>query len=251
VRRSTQTKEQAKSVKNELRSNEIQFPIRSSARTAAEWANTNAEAAPADQAFQTLARELHDGVLQNLVYLDMELGSLRGKRSSVTAIEDGRINTLQRVVRESIQELRDTLGMLREARDSQTTLQSLLLARVEAFKALSGARVLASIDGCATVNIAPEVAHHIDQIVQEALRNAWRHGKAMNINVALRSNQEQLIITVTDNGQGFDPSQPRQGHFGLQIMRERATAIGGRLTIASQLDLGTVVTVQVPWSKLG
>jgi signal transduction histidine kinase len=87
------------------------------------------------------------------------------------------------------------------------------------------------------------------RIAQEALANAVRHSGATHVTVGLRYHPNQLTLTVSDNGIGFqttDTSLPAKGHFGLQGMRERANQIGGMLNVKSSPDSGTAVTLSVP-----
>ncbi len=83
--------------------------------------------------------------------------------------------------------------------------------------------------------------------VSEAVTNAVRHGNADEVTVEL-SNGDGIRLCVVDGGTGFDPSEAgRPGHgFGLTSMRERAEALGGRLTIDSRPGAGTRVEVSLP-----
>jgi signal transduction histidine kinase len=87
------------------------------------------------------------------------------------------------------------------------------------------------------------------RIIQEALSNIRKHARATNAIVSFGRTADGLTIEVSDNGQGFDPERlVRTGwpRFGLQTMRERAQAIGGKCDIVSSPGHGTIVTVQVP-----
>jgi hypothetical protein len=84
----------------------------------------------------------------------------------------------------------------------------------------------------------------------EALRNAFRHAQARQIEVALRYDETQFRLRIRDNGKGIDPKilirDGRAGHYGLSGMRERAMLIGGKLTVWSEQDSGTEVELSVP-----
>jgi signal transduction histidine kinase len=77
------------------------------------------------------------------------------------------------------------------------------------------------------------------------LHNVVKHAGADRVDIRLED-AESLVLLITDNGRGFDPAVERLGHFGLQSMRERATAIGGVLTLISAEGLGMQVCVRVP-----
>jgi signal transduction histidine kinase len=89
--------------------------------------------------------------------------------------------------------------------------------------------------------------HEVFRIVQEALTNAVRHSRAGKVIVSV-DNDEELSVTITDDGQGFEPDtrMNRGRRLGLTSMRERASVIGGRLTIASSPGEGATVRLEVP-----
>ena len=83
------------------------------------------------------------------------------------------------------------------------------------------------------------------RIAQEALHNIVKHARARNVFIRLVGQERGVILEVCDNGKGFDPSAPFPGHLGLRSMRERATKIGGTLTIKSAAGQGTCIHVQI------
>jgi signal transduction histidine kinase len=84
------------------------------------------------------------------------------------------------------------------------------------------------------------------RIAQEALHNAARHARARAVNVVLDSDAGELVLHVSDDGRGFDPSMTFPGHLGLRSMRERAIAAGGALQIESAPGRGTAIMARVP-----
>jgi signal transduction histidine kinase len=88
------------------------------------------------------------------------------------------------------------------------------------------------------------------RIAAEALRNAYRHAQARQIEVEIRYDNEQFRLRVRDDGKGIDPAilsrQESEGHYGLPGMRERAKLIGGKLVIWSEVDAGTEVELGIP-----
>ena len=101
-------------------------------------------------------------------------------------------------------------------------------------------------------NLHPILRDEIYKIAAEALRNAFRHAHARQIEVEIRYDNEQFRLRVRDDGKGVDPailsSQGSEGHYGLPGMRERATLIGGKLVVWSEVDAGTEVELRVPAS---
>jgi len=101
-------------------------------------------------------------------------------------------------------------------------------------------------------NLHPILRDEIYKIAAEALRNAFRHSQARQIEVEIRYDNEQFRLRVRDDGKGIDPailsSQSSKGHYGLPGMRERAALIGGKLVVWSEVDAGTEVELRVPAS---
>ena len=101
-------------------------------------------------------------------------------------------------------------------------------------------------------DLHPILRDEIYRIAAEALRNAFQHAQARKIEVEIRYDDEQFRLRVRDDGKGIDPAvlsrQHGEGHYGLPGMRERATLIGGKLTVWSEVDAGTEVELWVPAS---
>jgi signal transduction histidine kinase len=95
--------------------------------------------------------------------------------------------------------------------------------------------------------LVPEQATQVLRIAQEALGNALRHSAAKRIAVKLGGDGERLFLKVSDDGCGFDPAGPevRGQRLGLTSMEERATELGGTLTVESS-EAGTTVRLEVP-----
>ena len=87
------------------------------------------------------------------------------------------------------------------------------------------------------------------RIVQEALNNVRKHADATLVRVHAERQDGHLVLTVSDNGQGFDPAAPRIGGYGLQGMTERADLIGATVQVTSAPQDGTTVSVEVPLER--
>jgi signal transduction histidine kinase len=81
------------------------------------------------------------------------------------------------------------------------------------------------------------------RLAQEGLNNVVRHARASEAEVRLQWTPEQVTLSITDNGQGFDPAAVPPGHFGIGFMKERADALGAALSIASSPGAGTTVSI--------
>jgi signal transduction histidine kinase len=98
--------------------------------------------------------------------------------------------------------------------------------------------------------LPPAMETALYRIAQEALNNVAKHADARNVYVALERRADDVVMTVRDDGDGFDVAtvRPDQG-LGLVSMRERASSLGGSATIEGRPGAGTVVTVRVPMPR--
>jgi len=192
-----------------------------------------------------LARELHDGVLQDLCAVTRDLKALDAQGR---AGEEHSVDLAARSG-EAVQALRAICNDLRPPL-LQHDLVTALKALVEELDARSAAPI--HIDVTADeLRLADDVALAIFRITQEALHNAIQHADASEIAVRLTQYPDRLRLTVTDDGRGIaggvEPARfVAQGHFGLAGMRERAAMIGGRLDVQTAVEYGTAVILEVP-----
>ena len=84
------------------------------------------------------------------------------------------------------------------------------------------------------------------RIAQEALTNACKHSKSKKVTVTMTQEGQEVRLEVRDWGIGFEPESVKEGHFGLEGIRQRVRLLGGRLTIESRPDSGTLIQVVVP-----
>jgi two-component system nitrate/nitrite sensor histidine kinase NarX len=182
-----------------------------------------------------VARALHDGLAQRFGYLGL---TLDGLPPLLTA---GRLDTVQedlirlrQAVDEGQAEIRTTIAGLR-----QTAAGRSLDAEMAALVRRWGREHQAAARFRCTVPrgqlAAPAQAEHLLGIVQEALTNIAKHAQATQVEVTVEPLGTENVLTIADDGVGFDPTQAQDdsAHFGLIIMEERAALLGGRLTINS------------------
>jgi signal transduction histidine kinase len=193
-----------------------------------------------------LARELHDSVTQRLfgVALAAESAStLLGRDPGAAAVELGRVSEL---ARGAMEELRAVVFELRPGSLEAEGLATVLRKHVEVLRRVSGQQIELRV--CDVPRLAPGPATQVLRIAQEALGNAMRHSAAKRISVKLGGADGRLFMKVTDDGCGFDPAGPevRGQRLGLTSMEERATELGGTLTVSSEIGAGTTVRLEVP-----
>lgn len=190
-----------------------------------------------------LRREVHDDVAQTLAFLSLKMRraeeGLGESRRTLTARD---VQEISSVVRRSYVAVRDYLD---NSGDSVMVdpLGSSLASTVEDWMASTGVPATLRISGEEPI-LDPEVKRHLLQIAREALANAGKHAPEASIWVELKFWPDQLQLRVRDSGSGL-PQAKMSGH-GLEIMRQRASIIGGDLSIRGREGNGTEVSLTYP-----
>jgi signal transduction histidine kinase/ligand-binding sensor domain-containing protein len=201
-----------------------------------------------------IARELHDTLLQSAhgVLLRFQTVSELLPERPMEAKE--RLDNAIEQTADFITEARDEVQGLRDSTVQSNDLAMAIRTLGEELTTDSTDHRPAfrvAVEGEAR-NLHPILRDEIYKIAAEALRNAFRHSQARQIEVEIRYDNEQFRLRVRDDGEGIDPailsSQSSKGHYGLPGMRERATLIGGKLVVWSEVDAGTEVELRVPAS---
>jgi PAS domain S-box-containing protein len=191
---------------------------------------------------QRLARDLHDSVNQSihgLVLFSETLVSTLQKNNTERAREIA--NRLQESARQALKETRLMLYQMQAAGlERSVDLLVDLEARLATVERRAGVRAQIHLEG--PITDCPRAWHeNLFWITIEALNNALKHAQARNMKINLRCSSEQLELEIVDDGIGFDPDGPRAGGLGLQTMRDRASLIGGGLTIISTPQMGSCI----------
>jgi signal transduction histidine kinase len=192
-----------------------------------------------------IAHDLHDAVAQKLF-------SLRLTAQAAAALVDrdprrakGELQEVARLAAESADELRAAVIELRPAALEDDGLVATLRTQAQVLDRAHSARVSFTADGVRALPAAQEEA--LLRVAQEALHNALRHAAAAAVRIGLRRSGASTVLEVADDGRGFDPAAVRGAgrHLGLVSMRDRAAAVGGRLTVRSAPGEGATITMEV------
>jgi two-component sensor histidine kinase len=193
-----------------------------------------------------LAREIHDGLAQDLWFAKLTASKL-ARHPSLDADARALAEELLRSIDSGLAEARTAVLAVRPNADATITLAELVEQHVEEFSDRFGMRVNSRI--MAGPPVPPRVSIEILRVLEEALNNVRKHANARRVTVIVENLKVAIKLTVRDDGDGFDPATIATG-YGRQSMYERAQSIGARLTIASAPGHGTSVTLRVPASQL-
>ena len=193
-----------------------------------------------------IAREMHDGLAQILGYLGLQMQTIEayfqsGRQTELLAeIHKTRenIKLAQADVRENILSLRTTLA-------GEAGLIPALQEYVAEFGIQTATSASFTSELKSAPNLSPLAEVQLVRIVQEALTNVRKHAGASHVDVTLSLQKNGLSIVVVDDGVGFRRNGSER-HFGLQTMTERASSIGGKVTVNSVLQHGTEVQLWLP-----
>lgn len=187
-----------------------------------------------------LAREIHDGVAQELAGVAFLLDDINARLTQDELRPD--VDALRLELTRMISELRLSIFELRSVVESEEGLGAALSSYSREVGARAGLTVHLVLQE-AESRLSPEVEMELLRIVQEAMANILKHAQAKNVWVMLRTAPPKATIRVSDDGVGLRPG--RRDSFGLQIMRERAQRIGGVVEVRTRPGGGTVVEVSV------
>ena len=189
-----------------------------------------------------IARELHDSLAQSLSCLKIQIACLQIQGSELTT-ENGQL----------VQQMRDELNTAyRQLRELLTTfrlqmntpgLRAALQHAVDEFSARIGIPITFEYQ-LPPRSVPANQAIHLLHIAREALNNAFKHANASHISLRLRCEQDEIMMQVTDDGQGIPEDIDRQHHYGLIIMQDRAKSLHGQCQITRRESGGTRVTVR-------
>jgi signal transduction histidine kinase len=199
----------------------------------------------ADEERTRIARDLHDRVGQSLAFVGFELDRLARAAATGSSVEDD-LTHLREDVRRVVTEVRDTLYDLRTDVTERQGIVDTLATFLERVNDRTGVAVDLDHEQAARLPLRQE--RELWRIAQEAVTNATRHADASSIAVRWYCDGHRALLEVRDDGRGLPAdvgSVARTDSYGLRGMRERAAAIGARLTIGAADGGGTLVRCEV------
>jgi len=198
-----------------------------------------------------ISRDIHDGILQTLLSVDMQLGVLQRKVRRAPDQAAAGIESLQQTVRSETTELRRMVTDMRPIGVESADLVELMQGFAERFRNESGLALDLLLDAD-DLQAPDRVCRDLFQIYREALHNVKKHAHATHVVVKLWQSDTQVTLMIDDNGQGFSFAGRYMGdelerlRLGPISIKERARSVGGLLTVESTPGHGARLTVEVP-----
>jgi len=193
-----------------------------------------------------LSRELHDDIGQMLTAAKLQSDWLQRRAPEALHPHCAMLNN---TLDETLAKVRDVSAILNPRQLASLGLEASLRAHL--LRTLADTPILWSLE-ChqRLAGIPEEMAVAAFRITQEAVTNMLRHAQARNLLVRIKRNPEGLCLTISDDGQGFSPSPNpgEEGQRGMAGMVERATLLGGHLTVKSEPGQGTDIQALFPWA---
>ena len=198
------------------------------------------DAATSDER-RRLAREMHDGIAQDIASLGYLVDNLASHPASPH--QAAQLRQLRQRISKVVTEVRASVQSLRTEVGASQSLGTAISGLARSLSASSSIPIHVTVDE-QTARLRTEVEAELLRIAQEAMTNAVRHSRATTIDVLCRVHAPEAEVVVRDDGQGLQPG--RHDSQGIEIMHERARLIGAELTLENAEPRGTVMAVRLP-----
>jgi signal transduction histidine kinase len=198
-----------------------------------------------------ISRDLHDGILQTLLSLNIQLGVLRRKLPQTPEQAEAELGSLQRTVQQESEELRRMVTDLRPLRVESADMRELMFGFAERFRNESGLALDLFIED-RNLRLPDRVCRELFQIYRESLNNIKKHANASHVVVKLGQDETKVSLVVDDNGRGFSFSgrftseELDRLRLGPISIKERTRSVGGTLTVESNPGHGARLTIEIP-----
>jgi signal transduction histidine kinase len=198
-----------------------------------------------------ISRDLHDGILQTLLSLKIQLDVLRNKLPQRPEQASADLASLQRTVQQESEELRRMVTDLRPVRVESADMRELMMGFAERFRREHDLAVDLFIKD-RDLRIPDRICRELFQIYRESLHNIKKHADASHVVVKLEQDETKVSLVVDDNGRGFSFSgryandELDRLRLGPISIKERARGVGGMLTVESNPGHGARLTVEIP-----
>jgi signal transduction histidine kinase len=190
-----------------------------------------------EQERRRLARDIHDGMAQELAFIVSQSRRLVGREPDPT--------TLELLAEAGQTALADTRRMIYDLKRPGTRALGAMIAE-RSLQVTKRAGLALDMEVNGEVAVGAEVEYAVLRIIGEAVSNAAKHGEARTVSIRVSSEENQVLVRISDDGRGFDMRRhPRRRSFGLASMSQRAESLGGRLRLESEPGRGTMIEVTI------
>ena len=201
-----------------------------------------------DHERQIISYEIHDGLAQYLAAAGMQFQAYDSLRENLPVEAKKAYETAVELVRLAHAESRRLINEVRHPVIDEAGLETAISHLVHEQRQQGGPKIECHSD-VQFGKLPPILENALYRIAQEALTNACKHSKSKRVLVTLVQQGQDVRLEVRDWGIGFDSELAKEGHFGVEGIRQRVRLLGGRLTIESKPDSGTLLQVIVPILK--
>ena len=193
-----------------------------------------------------LAKELHDGLGQELTGFAMMADGLAKQMGRAGTAVPPELERLAAMARHAITACRDIARGLSPLSGARSGLTEALRDLTDRVSGPPGPHVSLTLDLHAPITTSREASEHVYRIAQEALTNAMKHSAGAEVEVRLDVDDHTIRLRVLDDGVGPPDPSNRSSGLGMQTMRDRAAAIGARLSVVARHERGTAVICEAP-----
>jgi signal transduction histidine kinase len=193
---------------------------------------------------QRLARELHDSVSQALYGIVLNASAAEELFDAKPERARGLLGDVLRLADAGLTEMRALIFELRPESLEQEGLVGALEKHAASVQARHGLQV--RLDASTEPVLPVPTKEALYRVAQEALHNTVKHARARTLNIVLQTVDDEVRLTIADDGRGFNPGEAFPGHLGLRSMRERMENLGGHVEIDSAPGAGTRLTAHAP-----
>jgi signal transduction histidine kinase len=194
-----------------------------------------------------IAREIHDSLGHTLTAQSIQLDSALLLLKTNSEKANDFLQASKQLCTQALQEVRQSVSALRSDLLQGKSLDAAIATLVQDFRTTSA--ISSNYAIYYTTPIPKPIGAALYRILQEALTNITRHSGATQTMIRVFEKNQRVCLVIKDNGKGFNPDQNSTG-FGLQSMRERTAALGGRFTLLSQPGEGCLISIQLPLASV-
>ena len=192
-----------------------------------------------------IAREIHDSVGHYLTAQSIQLENTAVFLTQDITKASNHLAKARQLGKDALANIRASIATLRTNPIQERSLKTIIEELVLQFQSNTNIAIAKKID--LTSTLSTEVNTALYRIIQEALTNIAKHAKATKVNLSLNCTAKEILLSIQDNGCGFNRDDNTTG-FGLQGMKERTAALGGKFNIESAYSQGCQINVAIPIS---